>query len=346
MKILITGGTGYVGSHVALLLKKGGHDVSVVARGPERGSSSAERVRQLRGVGVEVVLADLSVPGQLLSRVGQSGVQVIVHAVSNFLEPRGSESLTLRSMGEVIFFAQACPSLLLFVDLSNNMPYGDTRASDYGANENFVCRPNTVHGANKLEAEEILRKSNLPWTILRISQIYGGVGSSFDWIILDQIRRGKLPLPGNGQNRVGLVHIDDVCQAVSLSIEKRIIGGVLNVCSGDASLTQAALFGFLADCLRVKRPPQIPYSIALAYAFVAERLATMRGQEAEVVPDMVRIMAMDRVLSVGKAQSQLGYQPAYPDSLVGLEEAYAEVFSGRVNPFVPVGGLRAVRGNV
>lgn len=345
MNILITGGTGYVGSHAALLLAKSGHDVSVVARGRKRGSSSAERLKQLREAGVEMVEADLSVSRDLRVKISPRDVDVIIHGVSSFLEPVGAQSLTIRSMKEAIFFARSCPGLLLFVDLSNNMPYGDTRLAKYGADEDFICRPNTVHGANKLAAEQILRDSELPWTILRISQIYGGVGSSFDWIMLDQIQKGKLPLPGNGQNRVGLVHIEDVCQAVSLAIEKQVIGQVLNVCSGDLSLTQGGLFGFLADRLRVKHPPQIPYPVALSYAFVVEKLAAMRGREPEVVPDMVRVMAMDRVLDIRKARELLGYRPTYPKTLTGLGEAYAEVFVGRIEPFVPAGRLRAVRGD-
>lgn len=341
MNILITGGTGYVGSRIALTLVRKGHSVKVVSRGV----SNPDRTRYLVSSGVETVFADLSRSRDLLIKVSPRDVDVIIHGVSGFLEPVGAQSLTVRSMEQAVRFAQACPSLSLFVDLSNNMPYGDTRAAEYGADEEFVCRPNTVHGANKLAAEQILRDSGLPSTIFRISQIYGGAGSSFDWIILDQIRRGKLPLPGNGQNRVGLVHIEDVCQAVPLVIEKPVVGEILNICSGDLSLTQDGLFGFLADRLRAKHPLQIPYPVALSYAFLAEKLAAMRGREPEVVPDMVRVMAMDRVLNISKARKLLGYRPNYTDSIIGLEEAYAEVFFGRANLFVPVGRLSAVRRN-
>ena len=342
MRILITGGTGYVGFHVALALVRFGHSVKVVARG----ISNPDRARQLADAGVEVVLADLSESRDLLVKVSPRGIDIIIHGVSSFLEPAGVGSLTVRSMEEAIRFAMACPSLSLFIDLSNNLPYGDTRTAEWGAGEEFVCRPNTIHGANKLAAEQILRDSGLPCLILRISQIYGGVGSSFDWIVLDQIRRGKLPLPGNGRNRVDLVHIDDVCQAVVASVLKRPIGEVINVCSGDTSLTQGELFAFLADCLKVKRPVKIPYPVALAYAFLAERLALMRAREIEVVPDMVRVMAMDRVLDTCKAVKLLGYRPEYPESLAGLEASYADVFAGQDELFVPAHRLDAVRGNV
>lgn len=343
MNVLITGGTGYLGSHVAFDLAVRGHAVTVVARGSASGTSSAERVRQLRSAGVQVLAADLSVPRDLLTQVSPRGVEVVIHAVSNFLEPAGAASLTVQSMAEAVRFAQACPSLRLFVDLANNLAYGDT--SRGAPHEGVTADPNTVHGANKLKAEKILRDSKLPWLILRISQVYGGWGSSFDWVVLDRIRRGKLPLPGSGRNRVGLVHIEDVCQAVRLAVEKLIVREVINVCSGDEELTQGALFDFLAARLGVPKPPRIPYPMALIYAVVVERIALLRGQTPEVVQDMIRIMAMDRVLDIGKAQRVLGYQPRYPRTLDGLTAAYAGVFSGQAQPFTPSGRLATVRGN-
>lgn len=79
MKVLITGGTGYIGSHIAEDLVQRGHQVDVVAREPQRGATTRERVRQLQAAGVRILTADLSKLGEYASKVDPSPYDVIVH---------------------------------------------------------------------------------------------------------------------------------------------------------------------------------------------------------------------------------------------------------------------------
>lgn len=125
--------------------------------------------------------------------------------------------------------------------------------------EDFPCRPNTLHGRNKLLVEQMFQQSGVPWVILRIGQVYGSAGSSFDWVVLDGIWRGQLPLPGAGRNRVGLVHVADVAQATRfLVIEQGHQNLILNVSSADTRVTQAQVFDLVADSFGVPRPRRIP----------------------------------------------------------------------------------------
>ncbi len=196
MDILITGGTGYIGSQIARDLVQHGHQVTVLAREMEKGVTSSERVSELQKLGIRVVAADLSKPGDIAKKLDPSKYEVIVQGVCSFLEPTTSESLTLRAMDEVVAFSQKCKRIKQVIDLGNCLVLAD--AGKFAVpDEGFPCRPNTLHGRNKLLAEQMLQKSGLPWVILRIGQVYGGIGSSFDWVVLDGVRRGTLPLPGN-----------------------------------------------------------------------------------------------------------------------------------------------------
>lgn len=343
MDILITGGTGYIGAQIARDLVQRGHRVTVLAREQKKGATRPERVRALQALGVQVAAADLSVPGDILRRLNPSDYQVIVQGVCSFLEPTASESLTIRAMQEVVAFAQQGTRIEQVLDLGNCLVLADAGKQAI-PDEDFPCRPNTMHGHNKLLAERMLQTSGLPWVILRIGQVYGGTGSSFDWVVLDGIRRGTLPLPGSGQNRVGLVHVEDVSQATRLVIEQGHRDLILNVSSADTEVTQGQVFDLVADSFGVARPRRIPRPLALAYAWFSEQSARWQKKEPELIPDMIRVLSGNWLLSIEKATRLLGYQPAYPYTLEGIREAYAGVFAGQTALFTPAGQWSEVRG--
>src|ERR1700694_483532 len=70
MKVFVTGGTGYIGSAVALRLKKAGHDVSALVRSKEKGAA-------LQGAGVKLVAGDLGTPAEYAAAA--YGAQAFVH---------------------------------------------------------------------------------------------------------------------------------------------------------------------------------------------------------------------------------------------------------------------------
>lgn len=65
MNVVITGGTGYIGAHLALDLARAGHAVTAIARPERAGTTSAARADALRTAGVTLAHADLSLRGSL-----------------------------------------------------------------------------------------------------------------------------------------------------------------------------------------------------------------------------------------------------------------------------------------
>ncbi len=338
MEVLITGGTGYIGSTIALDLARRGHRVTAVARA--RGSSAPSRVKELLAAGVSLVHADLSRPGELSAAVEPRDVEVLVHGVCSFLEPTSNDSLTLRAMDEVLALGARCPRLRQAITLGNNLVLDPRREDDF-PDEDYPCEPVTRHGQNKLEVERRLERSGLPWVVLRIPQVYGGVGSSFDWIMVDPIQRRAFPVPCDGKNRVSLVHVDDVAQAVRLVIERGARDRRYNVASGERDLTLGAVFDEVARGFGLPPPRRLPRSVALTYMGAAERWARLRGRDPETVSDMVRALAANRTLDIARARAELGFAPEFPDTLAGIRSSYAAVFAGRAKAFVPAGRLAA-----
>lgn len=343
MNVVVLGGTGYIGSYVALDLARRGHHVTAVARPPARGSSNAARMVEMDAAGIRLLHADLSRPGALAEAVDPEPVEVIVHGVCSFLEPAEAESLTVRAMTEMLALAARCPRLVQAIDLSNNLVMEPDGPDDL-PNEDHACHPRTVHGKNKLLAEQMLQQSGLPWVVLRFPQVYGGVGSSFDWIMVDPIRRKAFPVPCDGTNRVSLIHVEDVTQAVRRVIEQGIKNRVYHFASGERDLTLGQVFDEVARGFDLPPPMRLPRSIALAAMGAAERWAQLWGRDPEMVADMVWTLAVNRAVDIRRAQEELGFAPAYPDSLAGIRTSYAEIFAGRADPFTPPRRLAAVRG--
>ncbi len=343
MRVVVTGGTGYLGSHLALELARRGHQVVVVARPPGAGSTAAARAEELRAAGVTLAHADLSRPGELAHAVDAEAIEVIIHGVCSFLEPAAGESLTLRAMSEVVELAARCPRLAQAIDLSNHLVLRPPPA-DALPDEDFPCEPDTAHGRNKLEAERMLQRSGKPWVVLRIPQVYGGQGSSFDWVMVDPIRRRAFPVPCDGRNRTSLVHVEDVVQAVGLVVEKGVRDRVYNVASGERDLCLGEVFDEIARGFGLPPPRRLPRTVALAFMGAAERWARWRGREPTMVADMVRTLAANRTLSIERARGELGYAPKYPESLEGIRASYASVFAGQAPVFAPPGRLAAARG--
>jgi len=74
MKVFVTGGTGYVGSAVAMRLKKAGHDVSALVRSKEKGE-------KLQGAGIKLVVGDLGNPAGYAAAA--YGAQAFVHVAQD-----------------------------------------------------------------------------------------------------------------------------------------------------------------------------------------------------------------------------------------------------------------------
>jgi uncharacterized protein YbjT (DUF2867 family) len=153
MKVLVTGGTGHLGSAVVLRLKDAGHQVRILARQPRRDSS------------VEWVRGDLATGDGV--REAAAGVNVIIHAATNSPSAqRGRFMLRdfLRSPADV--------------DVHGTRALLDAAQSAHV--EHFIHVSivgleqlrRVPYSRRKLEAEQLVRDSSVPWTILRATSFY------------------------------------------------------------------------------------------------------------------------------------------------------------------------------
>lgn len=214
MKILVTGGTGFIGQHVVRTIAAHAED-SVVAglRAP----------RTSNGAGT-LVLGDLDGPGISLSELADFDAIVHTAGMSALSNPTELARLRAVNVQGTISLARAAAEagVKRFVFLSSAKVGGETTPQARPLTEQSPPAPLHPYGQSKLDAERgleaIAEKSSMAVTILRPPLVYGpGVGGNFR-MLAQAVRRG-IPLPlGKASNLRSLIGVRNLVDVIRTSI--------------------------------------------------------------------------------------------------------------------------------
>lgn len=194
MKVLITGGTGYIGSRLRAHIKNEGHDVRLLVR-----QSSEGKV----GSSYEIVRGDIFNTNACLRAC--DGCDAVVHLVG-IIREFPSKGITFdechRAATSNIVDAARRSGVSRFVHMSA-----------LGAREGAAS---TYH-QTKFAAEQQVQESGLRWTIFRPSLVMGS-GDELTRQIVDLIHKPVVPLINGGEALFQPVALDDVCTAMSKAL--------------------------------------------------------------------------------------------------------------------------------
>lgn len=245
MRVLVTGGTGFVGSHIVPQLLHLGHQVRALSRGQAATPQSAA---------LENVYGDV-VSGDGLDEAAR-GCDAVIHLVGIIIETKHAkfDDVHTRGTRNVVTAAQRA-GVRRFVQMSA-----------LGARQDGVSRYQT----SKFAGEEAVRHSGIPFTILRPSIIFGP-RDGFVTQMVDVMKRAPLvrPVPGTGQYPFRPVWIGDVvdCFVQSLTNEKAVSKTIDVV--GPEELALEAVLAEIARCVGVRKPAvRVPYPILYMNAMV------------------------------------------------------------------------------
>ncbi|HEU0265433.1 MAG TPA: complex I NDUFA9 subunit family protein [Geobacterales bacterium] len=238
MKVFLSGGSGFVGSHVQRELLARGHRVRLLVH--RHGGAKDERVETVEGD-----VTDAATVAQ-----GMRGCDAAINLVGIIRE----------FPGRGVTFER------LHVAATDNMVEGAKAAgiNRYLQMSALGSRPDatTAYHRSKYRAEEIVRRSGLEWTIFRPSLIYGN-GDAFVSMLAGYMRRlGMVPVIGDGNYRLQPIQAVDVARCFALALEKpESIGGTLELC-GPEQLRYNELLDAIAEKLGV-RVRKIPNPVML-----------------------------------------------------------------------------------
>jgi nucleoside-diphosphate-sugar epimerase len=215
MKIVLTGGTGYIGSALLTRLVAAGHSVTALVR-------SDEAAAKIVGRGAEPVVGDLFDSGWAAGQF--AAADGVIHTAS----PGDASSEKLdRSVAEAAVRALA-GSGKPYVHTSGIWVYGDND----DITEESPFRPPALTSWRQA-VEDIVLTADLATTIVTPGIVYG-YGTGIPGAVFSQRDgAGRVPLVGSGAEHWTTVHVDDVAALYALVIERGEGLGYLIAASGD-----------------------------------------------------------------------------------------------------------------
>lgn len=217
---LVTGGSGFIGSHLVELLLKKGYTVRCLLR---KTSSTA----WLKGLPITVVTGDVFDRNALAEAV--AGVDVIYHS-AGLTKAKTKEEYFRANAGGTRNLLEAAvqhaPGLQRFVHISSQTAAGPSPTAT-PITEEQSGKPITTYGWSKLRAEEecLAFRDRLPVTIVRPPAVFGPRDKDvFEFFATMQ--KGLQPVVGFGEKYVSLIHVADLVRGIVMAGESpNSIGG-------------------------------------------------------------------------------------------------------------------------
>jgi UDP-glucose 4-epimerase len=248
--VLVTGGAGFIGSHlVRALVARGAR--RVVALDSLRYGDPANMGAGGSGVGdqrVELVRHTLGSDPPAALAAPMAGVDVVFHlAAEKHNQSKDDPSRVLRANVEgtyAVLDAAAAAGVQKVVFTSSLYAYGRIAGPPFVETE--VPRPTTIYGISKLAGEHLCAHVGLTrglrWTVLRYLFVYGPrqfAGMGYKSVIVKNAERVLAGTPpvihGDGAQSLDYVFVDDVIDATIAALAPEADGEVLNVGSGRAT---------------------------------------------------------------------------------------------------------------
>lgn len=316
-RVLITGGTGFIGPYLAAALVERGS----AARALVRVTSSPRRVGQLKEMGCEIVVGDVCDFDSLTAAV--EGIEVVYHLAGRTKAPSVAKFSQANAVGASLV-AEACarretPPVMVSV---SSLAAAGPSAQDRPRDEDEPCCPVSHYGRSKRDGELAAARwaGQAPITIVRPPVVLGG-GDADGFTIFRMIaRRGAHTVPRWGRMQISLVAAADLAQGMILAAEggarlpadSDATGEGVYFIAADQRPTYAELGRMIGRALGRShtRVVPIPMPVMWAVGALSETIARLRNRATIVNLDKYREAAAGHwTCSAARIRDQLGFRP-------------------------------------
>ena len=318
MQTLVTGATGFLGSHIANRLIERGDSVRALVR-PTSDTSYLES----RG---ELVVGDITETDSLPAAL--ASVEVVYHAAANVSDwgPWSDFKRITVDGTRNMLRAAAAAGVKRFLHVSSDAVY---RFDDLAKGVDETTRLETHFGPldyyrrAKTDAEKIARRAHergrVPVTIVRPGLILGERDAVMLPGLVTFLKSSTAAYMGNGRNRLPCVYGGDVADlCVRAATTETALGETYNALN-EEHVTQRELFDAATESAGIDAPRRtVPLRILYTFAAVTEAVARLRGwsHHPELTRFAVNIMGLHYIEDNSKARTELGWRAE-----VGMREA-------------------------
>lgn len=229
MKILVTGGTGYVGNAVVAALCRAGHDVRALVR-------SRDKARLVERFGAKAVEGDIARPDTLAALVKTA--DAVIHTAAQASTDAGWVD---RRLVESLLDAVAqSDGLRRFIYTSGVWVLGDTGGKFVDESASTKHPAEIVAWRPGVEAliDNGMARGITAWTI-RPGVVYGGSGGITGMMFASAEKEGAVRIIGEGRNHWAVVHRDDLADLYVRVVEQAPAGHIFNATDGSRLTVKA-----------------------------------------------------------------------------------------------------------
>jgi len=307
-RALVTGGTGFVGSHLVERLLQNDYAVTCLVRDPLH-------LHWLEGMDVRLTQGDCIRPESLAAAV--QGVSAVFHCAGLTKAIHVRDYYLVNHLGTKNLL-EACarynPSIEKFVLVSSQAAAGPS-PDGRPVKDGDTPHPVSDYGRSKLLAEDEVRgyKDRLPIVILRPSSVYGprevDIYELFRWA-----SRGLAVEMTGGDRYLNLCYVEDLTAALLLAAEQRTQSGSIYFVAENRPYSWAEIWALLLSTGCVKaRTIKIPYGVAYLIGLASEIGSLIAKRPALTNRQKMREAAQRYWLcDVGKIENDLRFRAEYP----------------------------------
>ncbi len=299
--VLVTGATGFIGSHLAERLVAEGACVRVLVRNPKR-------LLPALSDRVEVVRGDLLQPDGFVTAT--KDCEVVFHVAAWLGTPPRKEAayaLNVAATRQLAETAQAA-GVRRLISTSSIAVYGPVKEGV--VDEAHAHWPGYLYSETKSLGEQAAfaaQTDQFKVTVIRPAEVYGRRGGSWTTMPVELARRGLPSLIGRGHGFAHPVYVENLVDAYLLAAEcEAACGEAFTIC--DADLPWREFFGRYA-LMAGKRARSIPVWLAWCGLIVAEIGAKISHRPPRFPHTMLGFVTGHCIYSTEKARSLLGWAP-------------------------------------
>jgi nucleoside-diphosphate-sugar epimerase len=221
MRVFLTGGTGFIGGHVARKLRERGDEVRALARSREKGAA-------LEALGAEVVEGDLSDDAAIAT--GLEGCDAAIHGAAVY--EVGIPESEHRAMYEAnvigtenVLRAALAANVPKAVYVSTVAAFGNTHGEvvdesyEHPGKEFTSYYEQTKYEAHQV-AKRLIADEGLPCVIVQPGGVYGPDDHSAIGTQINQFLAGKMPMIAFPDLGFNMIHVEDVAAGIILALDK------------------------------------------------------------------------------------------------------------------------------
>jgi nucleoside-diphosphate-sugar epimerase len=307
MTVLVTGGTGFLGSHVVEQLARAGRPVRALVRK----TSDTRFLKSLAGV----ELCEGSVEDAASVRDAARGVSYVVHA-AGLVKARSSDEFMRTNRGGTENLLAAArdnaATLKRFVLVSSLAALRPSQGSGEPIPEDCEPSPVTDYGKSKLAAERsaLAQKGDLPIVILRPPAIYGPRDREI-LAFFKSIKLGVLPLLGPTQNKLSMIYGSDCAAACIAALDRDLASGSVYHIDDGRPHTMEELIMLTESAMgrRAKLRFHLPRRLVETAALGLEIYGRATNRAVMLTRDKCNELFEQWVCDGARARRELGWSP-------------------------------------